>query len=288
MVAFKTWSVVGLAAVLTFATGLSLYSLGRERRHTAELAASNQSLGATLSQVQGQLDSVSRKLTEIETQRAETQHATPVRTEAARAAVRVPRQAARPIDDPRINQLKAQLSEQEKEIASAKEEINSARDQIQQTQGDLQGKLNASHDELSGSIARTHDELVELQKRGERNYYEFQMDKSKQFQKVGPISVSLRKANIKRKSYDLAMLVDDVQIQKKSVNLFEPVWISIEDRPQPLELVVNQVHKDQIAGYLSEPKFRSAANLGKAPADKSAPSEKSIIDKLAPSDPRRD
>lgn len=274
MVAFKTWSVAGLAALLSLATALSLYSLAKERRHTTELAASNQSLGAALSHVQGQLGSVSQKLAEIEAQRAEARSAAPVRTESARAVVRVPRQTARPIDDPRINQLKAQLSEQEKEIASAKEDINSTRDRIQQTQGDLEGKLNASHDELSGSIARTHDELVELQKRGERNYYEFQMDKSKQFQKVGPIGVSLRKANLKRKSYDLAMLVDDVQIQKKGVNLFEPVWISVEDRPQPLELVVNQVHKDQIAGYLSEPKYKkseSAANSDNAPADKPAP-----------------
>ena len=221
----------------------------------------------------------------MEAQRAEARSAAPIRTETARAAVRVPRQTARPIEDPRISQLKAQLSEQEKEIASAKEEINNARDQIQQTQGDLQGKLNASHDELSGSIARTHDEPVELQKRGERNYYEFQVDKTKQFQKVGRIRVSLRKANLKSKSYDLAMLVDDVQIQKKSVNLFEPVWISIEDRPQPLELVVNQVRKDQIAGNLSEPKYKkseSAANADKAPSDKSA------TDKLSSAEPRRD
>ena len=59
MVAFKTWSVAGLAALLSLATALSLYSLAKERRHTAELAASHQSLGATLSQVQGQLGSVS-------------------------------------------------------------------------------------------------------------------------------------------------------------------------------------------------------------------------------------
>ena len=58
------------------------------------------------------------------------------------------------------------------------------------------------------------------------------------FQRVGPFSVSLRKVNFKRKSYDLAMIVDDNQLQKKSVNLYEPVWIRVGDHPQPAELVV--------------------------------------------------
>ena len=56
----------------------------------------------------------------------------------------------------------------------------------------------------------------------------------------------------------MAMLVDDNQLQKKSVNLYETVWISIGDRPQPLELVVNQIGKDHIQGYLSEPKYKKS------------------------------
>jgi hypothetical protein len=97
-----------------------------------------------------------------------------------------------------------------------------------------------------------------LQRRGERNYYEFQLTKSKEFKRVGPLSLSLRKANTKRKSYDLAMFVDDNQMQKKSINLFEPIWINLDDRPQPVQLVVNQISKDQIQGYISEPKYKKS------------------------------
>ncbi len=111
-----------------------------------------------------------------------------------------------------------------------------------------------------------------LQKRGERNYYEFHLDKSKTFQRVGPVSVSLRKVNLKHKNYNLALMVDDNQLDKKNVNLFEPVWITLPDRPQPVELVVNQVGKDQITGYVSEPKYRkSELSASAAPApDKAA------------------
>ena len=143
---------------------------------------------------------------------------------------------------------------------STREDLNKTRDDLQgkldSTRDDLSGSLASTRNELSGSIARTHDDLVALQKRGERNYYEFQITRSKDFHRVGPISLSLRKANTKRKSYDLALSVDDNQLQKKSVNLFEPVWINLEDRPQPLQLVVNQITKDQIQGYVSEPKYK--------------------------------
>jgi hypothetical protein len=190
-----------------------------------------------------------RKLSELETQHTAAAPAPappePVRRTTPRRVV------PKPNDDQRLDQLRARVNRQEQEIAGAK-------DQIQQTRTDLQGRLDSTRDELSGSIARTHDDLVALQKRGERNYYEFEADKSEQFQKVGPIRVSLRKVDVKHKKYDLVVMVDDFEIQKKGVNLFEPVWITGLDRPQPLELVVNRVHKDQIAGYLSEPKYKNS------------------------------
>jgi septal ring factor EnvC (AmiA/AmiB activator) len=171
----------------------------------------------------------------------------------------VPR-TARPVIDPRINQIQSRLEEQQKAIASNREDLTKARDDLQgkldSTRSELSGSITSSHDELSGSIARTHDEIVALQKRGERNYYEFTLNKSKEFRRVGPLSLSVRKVDTKRKSYDLAMFVDDNQLQKKSVNLFEPVWINLQDQSQPVQLVVNQISKDQIQGYISAPKYK--------------------------------
>lgn len=249
MYPLKTLAAAGVAVALGSGTGVSLYSLARERRQTAELVATNQSLSATMVKMESQLESVTRKLSELETQRAAPAPAPAPPEPVRRTTLR--RVAPKPNDDQRLDQLRARVNRQEQEIAGAK-------DQIQQTRTDLQGRLDSTRDELSGSIARTHDDLVALQKRGERNYYEFEADKSKQFQKVGPIRVSLRKVDVKHKKYDLVVMVDDFEIQKKGVNLFEPVWITGLDRPQPLELVVNRVHKDQIAGYLSEPKYKNS------------------------------
>ena len=244
------WAIGLVLIVLVCGMGVSLAYLSRERRQLNDLASANQNLNAALDRTQVQL----RTLTEQLNQRAAVAPAR-LRPVAAR-----PRTATRATAvDPRVQQLQNQLAEQQKQIDNSRQDLTKTRE-------DLETKVNSAHDELSGSIARTHDELVELQKRGERNYYEFKLDKAKDFQRVGPFSVSLRKVNFKRKSYDLAMIVDDNQLQKKSVNLYEPVWIRVGDQPQPAELVVNQIAKNQIQGYISEPKYKQSASSEKNPA----------------------
>jgi hypothetical protein len=96
---------------------------------------------------------------------------------------------------------------------------------------------------------------------------------------VGPLSLSVRKVNTKRKSYDLAMFVDDNQLQKKGVNLFEPVWINLQDQSQPVQLVVNQISKDQIQGYIAAPKYKRSelgetASTGQQPSPATVPALK--------------
>jgi hypothetical protein len=250
-----------VVAVLICATGVSMAYVARERRQTRELTTTNQGLSTSLTQVQTELQSVTDRLNHLSEARPAVAATEPPPRPRARAKVVAAKRAAvvKPKDDSRLDQIQGQLSDQGKQIASTREDLDKTRE-------DLQGKLDSTRDELSGSIALTHDELVALQKRGERNYYEFMLDKSKQFHRVGPLSVSLRKANVKRKSYDITMLVDDNQLQKKSVNLFEPVWISFADRPQLLELVVNKIDKDHIQGYISESKYKESQLNARASA----------------------
>ena len=97
-----------------------------------------------------------------------------------------------------------------------------------------------------------------LQRRGERNYHEFDLAKSKQFQRFGPLTLSLRKADSKHKSYDLAMIVDDNELNKKKVNLYEPIWIHTENGAQPVQVVVNRIEKNMVHGYVSAPKYKQS------------------------------
>ena len=170
----------------------------------------------------------------------------------------------RPVADKRYAQLKAQLDDQQKQLKETQ-------DAVAKNRADLEGSISSTRDELNGSIAKTHDELVALEKRGERNYYEFDLTKSKQFQRVGPMSLSLRKTDTKHKSYDLTMLVDDNELTKKKVNLYEPVWIHMENGGQPVQVVVNRIDKNGVHGYVSAPKYKVSELPTLSSSSQSAP-----------------
>ena len=242
------WGLLGAAAVLVGTSAFSVVGLKNEHIRADELAATNQELRSSLVDVRGELQAVTSKLDSL----AEARKAPAATSAALRAA------SARPANDPRIKQVQDKVSAQQKQLDATRQDLASARDELQKANQDLGGRLDNTRDELNGSIAKNHDELVALQKRGERNYYEFTIDKAKQFHRVGPLSLSARKVDFKKKYFDLAMMVDDQQLEKKHVDLYEPVMIRLNDRPQPVELVVNEIRKDQIKGYVSEPKYKNS------------------------------
>ena len=260
-------AVAAVVAVLLCTTVFSLAYLARERKHIHDLDAARDEMSAMMSETRGQLQALSQKLDalnaaqqsamqQIAAPQPAAQPPEPVRPRHAR----VRRAAARrPAEDGRWELIQTQISEQQKQLAST-------RDEVDKTRADLQGKLDSTRDDLNGSIAKNHDELVQLQKRGERSYYEFTLTPSKQFEHVGPIGVSLRKVNVKHKYYDMSMMVDDFKLDKKRVNLYEPVWINMSDRPQPVELVVNHIDKNRIQGYISEPKYKKSELAASGPA----------------------
>ncbi len=295
----------GLPAAIVALGGISLYSLvslGHERSRSRELAASNQALSASLRQVQTQLQALADKPSPLETPppppvtamvpvgaEAPVVPAAPPPEPVHRAVARpkprpVTRQSTprRNPDDERFRQLQADLADQQKQIADA-------RQQADQNRQDLEAKLSSDHDELSGSIAKNHTELVALQKRGERNYFEFDLNKSKQFQRVGPLSLSLRRVNLKHKYFDLTLTVDDQQLEKKHVNLYEPLLFTVADRPQPIEVVVNQLKDNEAIGYVSDAKYKkSELNSASSAPQQAAPSQQPAPPAQQPAQPQQD
>jgi len=145
----------------------------REHRQALESSSHEQAMAATI----GQLEQRVKELSERNQQVVEIERPAPVRVRRA-PAVRRPALVRRPADDPRWQRIENRLSDHEQRIAGAKQDV-------EDTRAELEGRLSSTKDELGGSIARTHDELVALQKRGERNYSEFTLEKSKYFRKVG-------------------------------------------------------------------------------------------------------
>jgi hypothetical protein len=214
--------------------------------------------------LQGQIETLTGKLNEVS---AAQQAAAAAAVQANTPAAKRPAGKRSTMENKRLKEIQARMEEQQKQLKDTQ-------DEVAKTRSDLEGNLSATRDDLNGSIARTHEELVTLQKRGERNYLEFSLAKSKQFQRHGPLMLSLRKADTKHKNFDLAMVVDDNQLRKKKVNLYEPIWIHRVDDPQPVQVVINKIDRDHVQGYVSAPKYRnSELTPSLTPASQKTPAE---------------
>lgn len=146
------------------------------------------------------------------------------------------------------------------EVSGVKTDVTSVKGDVASTKSDLEAtkaKLERTIGDLglaSGLIARTRDELDTLKHRGDRNYYEFTLRKGKGRTPVSTISLELRKTDSKKNRYTLDVLADDRTIEKKDRSIFEPLQFYTGRDHMLYELVVNDIQKDQISGYLSTPK----------------------------------
>ncbi|HEX2523307.1 MAG TPA: hypothetical protein VHP35_14385, partial [Terriglobia bacterium] len=83
---------------------------------------------------------------------------------------------------------------------------------------------------------------------------EFELDKKKKVALVGDVRIMLLNTNHKKKNYGVRIVVDDNQLEKKNRTVNEPVQFLVGRTKLRYELVVNDVQKDKIMGYLSVPK----------------------------------
>jgi hypothetical protein len=109
----------------------------------------------------------------------------------------------------------------------------------------------------SGLIATNAKELAALRALGDRNYIDFDIKKTRDPQLVGNISVMVRKTDPKRNQFTLAIITDDKVVEKRDRSINEPVQFYVSHGRQPYELVVNEVQRERIIGYLAVPKTLS-------------------------------
>jgi hypothetical protein len=259
--------LIAFAVFLTLAAAVG-YAF-HERNVAKQLAAQNSEMGSTLNTTRDQVSALTAKLNDMTEQPSEkslAQKSSPSHPVIYHKPVTAANQHRR-IDDSHWKKMQSQLDDQGKQIESTRQDLSNTRT------------------ELQGSIATTHQELVLLEKKGERSYYEFDLDKSGQFQHEGPVGIRLRKANTKHAYADLELMVDDFKLSKKHVNVYEPVVFYSGDRGLPVELVINGISKDHIHGYISEPKYKSVELEAMANSSTNSSAAGANGDQSAPSKP---
>ena len=169
---------------------------------------------------------------------------------------KVQQQVSTEISDVRqtATQANAKIADVTTEVGSVKTQATQTQAQLDKTISDLKsvtGDLGVQ----SGLIATNGKELQALRLRGERNYLDIKLGKTKQPVRFGDITLKLLKTDPKKNKYTLDVMADDKLYEKKDKNTNEPVqFYTGKGGHTPYELVINQVTKDQIVGYLSTPK----------------------------------
>ena len=136
------------------------------------------------------------------------------------------------------------------EAAATKSELEKTIADLKSTRGDLGVQ--------SGLIATNSKELSALKALGERNYTEFKLAKEKTAQRVGDVQIRLKSVDQKKNRYTIELIADDKLVEKKDKTINEPVQFLLSRATQPYELVVNEVKKDLIVGYVSAPKVQQS------------------------------
>ena len=260
------WIAVLFGVVIAALAVIGIAGYSMQSRLSQDLAKQqdqNKILSAQLDQANSRIADLKSKM-EITTQRVGLTQSELAQAKSRAESIRKEQQTS---DQKLTAQLGQVQKESEEKIGAVASEVGGAKKDIEATKTDLEatkGKLERSLGDMnvmSGLIAHNRDDLEDLRRRGDRNYYEFTLQKSKTPQRVGPVQMSLNKTEPKKAKYTVTVIADDKTIEKKDKTSGEPVqfYVKGSSRMAPYEIVVFDVGKNQITGYLATPKDGGAA-----------------------------
>jgi hypothetical protein len=255
---------MGIAVIVLAVVALAALAAGwTAANHAGSL---QQALTAQTQQVKQDEDMLNQRLTKAEDTNAQLQGELSVVTDRMK------------LTDSEVTRARAQTNkikqEDAKQLADFQNAVNgqlatkASQDDVNKLGTDVvgvktdlettQNNLNMARGEFGTLIAKNHDEIEELRRLGERDYYEFTITKKGQREKVGDLMVELRGVNPKHNQFSVAIFADDQRYDKNNRSVDEPIYFFTHGSHAPMELTVNQVGKNKIAGYLSVPKTAPA------------------------------
>ena len=276
----RNWATPILAGAFALSLGINGYQsvrlqdvnkeVGGVQRQVSELQAGLSNMDKTLQ------DNLGGVRTDLNSARTESQQSM---NKAAMAAQIAARRHADSIvsklaksEDEKTKQVTAELSQVKEntlqayakidgvstDVGSVKVDVVKTQNELQSTISDLR-RATGDMGVMSGLIATNGTELAALRELGDRNYIAFEIPRNGKAQRVGDIQLAVRKIDVKRSRFTLDVIADDRKIEKRDKTANEPVQFYILSKArQPYELVVNEVSKDALKGYLAVPKVQIA------------------------------
>ena len=155
----------------------------------------------------------------------------------------------------KLNAISGDVSSVKGDVGSVKGDVASTQAEVEKTGSELK-RITGDMGVMSGLIATNGEQLSALKELGERNYQEFDIKRTGGLQKIGAIQLALSKADPKRNRFTMDVLADDKRVQKRDRTINEPVQFYLAGNRQPVEIVVNEVKKDEVVGYVALPKVK--------------------------------
>jgi len=152
-----------------------------------------------------------------------------------------------------IGQVTGEVAGVKGEVAGVKGDVGNVKSDLETTKVTLE-RVKGDLGQQSGLIAHTREDLEYLKHKGDRNYYEFTLTKSRGSTPVSTVSLQLKKTDPKRGKFTLNVIADDRTIEKKDRTIYEPLQFYTGRDRMLYELVVLTVAKDKVTGYISTPK----------------------------------
>jgi len=244
-------AVVGLAAV-------SLVSLAVGWNATSHARSAEESLAVQTKSFQQNEDALGQRLSQAEEANAQEQSEMNLVTSKLQITQgeldNARKQVKQTRDDynKQINQVNSELKTKanQGDVDTLNTDVNGVKTDLETTKT----SLASTRDQFGTLIARNHEEVEQLRRQGERDYYEFTLSSKGAKQTLGGLQIELRSTNVKHNAYSITLVVDDKRLDKNNRSLGEPIYFITQGARTPLELVVNQIGKDHISGYLSVPK----------------------------------
>ena len=160
----------------------------------------------------------------------------------------------------KLNGVTNDVGDIKTDVGGVKTDVATVRSDTNKNAADLQRALG-DMGVMSGLIATNASDLKVLRALGDRNIYEFTLTRSAGPQKIGDIQVALDRADPKHNRFSVYVLADDKRVEKKDKTINEPVQFFVASKAkQPYELVVNEVAKNTVKGYLATPKVTISRN----------------------------
>jgi len=253
-------AVLGGISLLGLGVGLSALNQARsiEQSTQATVRQANEALNQRLAKA----DEINQQLqsdVKVVTDKLKVTHADLV-------AARKQNKYATVAVDQKVTNLATSVKAELANKANA-EDVNKLNGDVSGVKSDLAATKNSiqmARSEMGTLIARNHDEIDQLRRMGQRDYFEFTVQRKGGATKVGSIQIELKDTNTKKNRYTINVLADDNSFEKKDRSVNEPIFFYTGGTRAAIELVVNKVTKSTATGYLSVPKAAGATSASTA------------------------